>query len=65
MILKVYYGCGDVQTYHSFEEAEKGILETITGCDFATYVETVVEVDADDRVLRELGCHWGVKLVNI
>lgn len=65
MIIKVWYSDESVGEYHSIEEAQADILENLTGCNFAISVDNVAEVDTEGRILKQYGCNWSVKLVNI
>lgn len=53
----VTYTDGEVEKFDTIEDAEDGILETVTGCDFAVTVASVFEEGK-----REVCCSWTVKL---
>lgn len=60
----VEYNDGSEEVYNSIKEAREGILETVTGCDFATMVDSV-EVFKNKKFVRSLGCQWNVTLVEL
>jgi len=60
--IRVKYLDGTEEIYNSIIEAEKGILETVTGCDFATTVVEFVEFTNNGET-KELFCKWGLELI--
>lgn len=60
--IRATYTDGNVEEFPNVREAEAGILETITGCDFAANVETVEAIGDKDEVLAEFNCRWGLTL---
>jgi len=44
--------------YYSVRDAERGIQETVLGCDFATTVEDIRVTDGP-----QLSCNWQVQLL--
>ena len=60
----VEYNDGAEEVYSSIKEAREGICETVTGCDFATQVDSV-EVFENKKFVRSLGCQWNVQLVEL
>ena len=61
--VRVEYTDGEVVFYESVKSAQEGIIETITGCDFAVAVQSVVIMGPPE--CESLGCEWSVKLVEI
>lgn len=55
--IHVRYSDGTSKTYRDLEAAQEGILDTVTGCDFATTVEMVVDEDGST-----LYCEWSLTL---
>lgn len=59
----VHYGDETIEEYTTIIGAQEGILETITGCDFAVNVDAVQVCDyRTGKEIRVLGCSWSLKL---
>jgi len=63
MSIHVEYTDGTEETYPDVDTAEKGIVETVCGCDFAAQVQNVEEVDEDEDEVIPLYCSWKVELL--
>ena len=63
MIVEVKYSDGTYQEYANITDAQKGIRETILGCNFATTVRTVRVLD--NGSYRSLAEKWSLKLVEL
>lgn len=46
----VIYTDGSEQEYETLEQTEQGIMETVTGCDFAVTVKDVFAIDGEKRL---------------
>ena len=46
----VIYTDGLEQEYETLKQTEEGIMETVTGCDFAVTVNEVFAIDAEKRL---------------
>ena len=57
----VKYTDGTEESYGSIKEAEKGILETITGCDFAVNVQDIEYQNGKNK--SDLYCKWHIELI--
>jgi len=62
MNIKVQYTDGTIGVYGTFEEAQKDILETVCGCDFAATIHSIGIFDKDDNEILPLECTWSVKV---
>lgn len=62
MIIKVFYTDGNSETFGTVGEAEAGIRETVTGCDFAATVDEVYQEVEGKR--SPLFCNWSLMLMN-
>lgn len=56
----VSFSDGSEQDYETLEQAEEGIRDTVSGCDFAVTVNEVFALDAGKRL--HFGCSWTVTL---
>ena len=59
MKITVHYSDGSTETYGSIRDAERGIQETVLGCNFATTVEDIQVGDGGPQLL----CSWRVELL--
>lgn len=51
---------GSEHEYETLQQAEEGIREIVTGCDFAVTVNEVFAIDSGKRLV--FGCSWSVIL---
>lgn len=58
-MIYVKYTDGSEESYDSIEEAEDGIHETVTGCDFAATVETVEDTETGETLFVSWSCKVG------
>lgn len=63
MIVEVKYNDGSYQEYSNIPAAQKGIRETVLGCDFAITVKNIRVLDNGNY--RSLAEKWSLKLVEI
>lgn len=65
MKVHVEYTDGTIEEFDNLQDAQQGIQETVTGCDFATSVRRVYSIPGDDpEDEREipLFCNWSCTL---
>jgi hypothetical protein len=61
MSIKITYNDGTEELYYDYSQAELGILETVTGCDFAVAVEDAHEIEENGTIVP-LGVSWSLSL---
>lgn len=61
-MIKVTYTDGEVEHFDSIEDAEYGVKETVTGCNFAVTVENV-EDDKGEMLFVTWNCKIGPLVV--
>jgi hypothetical protein len=64
-VVRAIYTDGNTEEFPTVRDAEIGILETVTGCDFAATVEKVEAIGFKNEVLCTLSCKWGLTLWQI
>lgn len=57
-MIVVTYSDGTIGKYRDTRKAEQEIVETITGCDFAVQVQSIIDDDGN----IPLHCSWQVHL---
>lgn len=58
MKITVYYTDGHADIFSTLPDAQRGIEETVLGCDFATNVENIEVEDGPP-----LACQWKLQLL--
>ena len=61
MKIKVHYSDETIEEFDTFSDPQKGIEETVLGCDFAA---TVIHIGIykDDEQILPLECTWSVNI---
>lgn len=59
----VHYTDESIEEYDTLANAQTGIFETVTGCDFATLPDSVELVNESGKAIQVFGCKWSLELV--